>query len=91
MRFPPFGVSLLLLRRGCWAGAAIRGACAALSLGVAGLQRLTWETIGKRGAVMNTVGAMAFGKFSRFESCALAGNRYKLCGRHAGMEKEPCV
>ena len=62
-----------------------------VALGVAGLQRLTWETIEKRGALMNTVGAMAFWKFSRFESCALAGNRYKLCGRHAGMEKEPCV
>ena len=30
-------------------------------------------------------------KYSRFESCALARNRYKLCGRHAGMQEEPCA
>ena len=44
--YPPCGASLLWLRRECW---ALRGACAAavVALGVAGLLRLTWETIGK--------------------------------------------
>ena len=49
--YPPFGASLLWLRRECWAGAALRGACAAavVALGVAGLLRLPfgdhWEKV----------------------------------------------
>ena len=49
--YPPCGASLLWLRRECWAGAALRGACAAavVALGVAGLQRLTFRDHWEKG------------------------------------------
>ena len=46
--YPPFGASLLWLRRECW---ALRGACAAavVALDVAGLQRLTFRDHWEKG------------------------------------------